>query len=519
VTSSRPFHVLVVGGGPAGSAAARLLASWGHDVVMATGRPPRTPPLAESLPPSTRKLFALLGLLREVEEAGFVSTTGNTSWWGGADRRSLAFAGQAPGFQVERGRLDGLLLDAAEDVGAHVLRGTTVERIRMQSGDLPVRAELRDAAGHRRELWARWVLDCSGRAGVLARDGLRERIPGFATVAVVGAWERPGGWPLDDPSHTLVESYEDGWIWSVPVSATRRYVAAMVDPASPVLRRDGGLAALYRSELARAEHMRVLLEGAAPVGGPWGYGATPYGATRFGGDAFLLVGDAGSFLDPLSSYGVKKALASGWLAAVATHTTLQRPAMAGGALELFEGREREVWQRYRALTHGFYRDAGAVHGGPFWSARAGSSEADPDEGGAAAPDDDPVESLHPDPAALLGEPAVRSAFHRLRESEAPRLAPTPALRMLRRPTVRGREVVLEERLASPALPEGVRFVRGVDLPVLVRLARQEVEVPGLFEAYGRVRGPVPLPDFLGALSILLAAGMLENAAVPAGAAP
>jgi flavin-dependent dehydrogenase len=519
VTSPRPSDVLVVGGGPAGSAAARLLASWGHDVVMATGRPPRTPPLAESLPPSTRKLFTYLGLLREVEGAGFVSTAGNTSWWGGAGRRSLSFAGEARGFQVERGRLDRLLLAGAGHAGARILRGCTVERIGVRGGDVPVHAELRDADGHRRDLQARWVLDCSGRAGVLARDGLRERIPGFATVAVVGGWERPGGWPLDDPSHTLVESYGNGWIWSVPVSPTLRYVAAMVDPASPELRRDGGLPALYRSELARSEHVRILLKGATPAGGPWAYGATPYGASRFGGDGFLLVGDAGSFLDPLSSYGVKKALASGWIAAVATHTTLTQPAMAGAALELFEEREREVWQRYQALTDGFYRDAGAVHSGPFWSARAGSTEADHEEVGGTAPDADPGETLHPDPAALLGEPAVRSAFHRLRGSEDLRLAPTPGIRMLRRPTVRGREVVLEERLASPALPEGVRFVRGVDLPVLVRLAREEGEVPGLFEAYSRVREPVSLPDFLGALSVLLAAGMLENAAVPTGAAP
>ena len=42
-----------------------------------------------------------------------------------------------------------------------------------------------------------------------------------------------------------------------------------------------------------------------------------YDATRFVDGDVLLVGDAGSFLDPLSSAGVKKALASGWLAAVA----------------------------------------------------------------------------------------------------------------------------------------------------------------------------------------------------------
>ncbi|MBW3533934.1 MAG: tryptophan 7-halogenase [Gemmatimonadetes bacterium] len=517
MTLATPADVLVVGGGPAAAAAARLLASWGHAVVVATGRPAGSPPLAESLPPSTRKLFGLLGLMDEVERGGFVTTTGNTSWWGDAGCRALPFGGGTSGFQVERGRLDRLLLDAAGDAGAGLLRGATVRHVDLRGGDVPVLARVRDADGRSRTVRARRILDCSGRAGVLARDGLRERTEGFATIALVGVWARGDGWPLEDPSHTLVESYDEGWTWSVPVSPTRRYVAAMVDPASAVLRRGGGLDLLYRRELARTHHLRRLLEGATAVAGPWAYGATPYGARRFGGDAFLLVGDAGSFLDPLSSYGVKKALASGWLAAVATHTALTRPAMAGAALELFEEREREVWRRYRTLTAGFYRDAGAAHGGPFWSARADA--AGPGAGGGSMPAGDRPARLHPDPAALVGEPAVREAFQRLRASGDVRLRPAATLRRLRRPTVRGREVVLEERLASPALPAGLGVVRGVDLPLVARLARDRGDVPGLFEAYRRAGNPVDLPDFLGALSVLLAAGMLENAAVPAGAAP
>ena len=41
--------------------------------------------------------------------------------------------------------------------------------------------------------------------------------PGHRTVALVGRWRHAGGWPLADPSHTLLESYEDGWAWSVPL--------------------------------------------------------------------------------------------------------------------------------------------------------------------------------------------------------------------------------------------------------------------------------------------------------------
>jgi hypothetical protein len=73
-------------------------------------------------------------------------------------------------------------------------------------------------------------------------------------------------------------------------------------------------------------------------------------------------------------------------------------------------------------------------------------------------------------------------------------------------------VVLEDHVASPALPGGIRYFRAVDLSRLVQLAAHHPEVPSLYEAYqGRTdHTPVPLPDFLGALSTLLGLGMLEQ---------
>src|SRR5688500_16716290 len=91
--------VVVVGGGQAGASAARLLASWGHSVVILT-REPRRSPLGESLPPSVRKLFGLLEIQGDVDLAGFYPTSGNTVWWGDGSVRSETFAGGATGYQV-----------------------------------------------------------------------------------------------------------------------------------------------------------------------------------------------------------------------------------------------------------------------------------------------------------------------------------------------------------------------------------------------------------------------------------
>jgi 2-polyprenyl-6-methoxyphenol hydroxylase-like FAD-dependent oxidoreductase len=79
--ASEPIDVAVLGGGPAGAAAARLLASRGHRVALVT-RAPARPALAESLPPSVGKLLDRIGVRGAVDAADFVRATGNTVWWG-----------------------------------------------------------------------------------------------------------------------------------------------------------------------------------------------------------------------------------------------------------------------------------------------------------------------------------------------------------------------------------------------------------------------------------------------------
>src|SRR5215471_14622526 len=113
--------VAVIGGGPAGSAAARLLASWGHSVAVLT-RPVRQPSLAESLPPSCTKLFDEIGVRAAIDRAGFVRATGNTVQWADHDRRVETFERGALGYQIARDRFDDLLLDAAQAAGAAVDR-------------------------------------------------------------------------------------------------------------------------------------------------------------------------------------------------------------------------------------------------------------------------------------------------------------------------------------------------------------------------------------------------------------
>ncbi len=537
-------HVLILGGGPAGAAAARLLATWGHDVMVVerataggdatragqpagpTAQPPTaTPPdqsLAESLPPSTRKVLAATGLLGVVEAGGFHANTGNTALWGGEGRRD-DFAGDATGFHILRSRFDRLLREAAAEAGATIVRG--VARLPQRAGDgegWRVEVVLQDA--RRAEIEPQWVLDCTGRAGVLAR---RHRILEAAapTLAVVRRYRSEDGWANVDSHHALVESFARGWAWSVPTSAHERHVAVMLDPElHAVMEGAADLSTAFEAEIEHTALMRSITTTAAPVADAWALTASMYTSSEFALGRALLVGDAASFADPMSSFGVKKALASAWLAAVTVHTAMDTPELAEAAAGFYGDRERAM---YRSLRDGLAAEvagaegagpegaegaraeaAGAEGAGPphgFWERRArwlaDRSEA---VAQANAPDG-------PDAEALRDDPEVRAAFHALRlGSGRLRLGTRDTAD---RPLVIGNRIRLAPALVTPRFPGGVRYFRDVDLLRVVHLATGSPNPGALYETYSEWAAredlpPVDLANFIGVVALLIADGVL-----------
>lgn len=452
-------HVVVLGGGAAGCAAAKLLSEWGHAVRLIT-RPAADSRLAVSVPPSCHKLLDAIGISNAVARAGFVRATGNTVWWGTPEPRVEMFAAGARGWQVPLQAFEDALLAEAAAVGVAVERRVIGDR------DL---SSVADA----------FVIDASGRSGLLARaKGVRVYDEGPRTVALVAAWTRQGPWPVPDDTHTLIESYGSGWAWSVPTSPGVRHIAVMVDPQRSGLRREAPAREVYEAEVAKTTTFRRLVESASFTGGPWGWDASTYRASAYAGDGWLVAGDAGSFIDPLSSAGVKKALASGWLAAIVANTCLRTSSMQAHAMAFFTAREQEVERHYSRMSRAFLADAAPNHPDAFWRDRA----------------DRPADSA-------TDAAAVREALEGLRSASQVRLTPGEVL-VEPRPVVAGREIVLQPHLVRG--DESVRFVRDVDVIALRELAPQFSQVPDLFEAYGRTYGNVALHDFLFALATALA---------------
>jgi flavin-dependent dehydrogenase len=484
---------VIVGGGPAGAAAGRLLASWGHSVALLDKTADGSRGLAESIPPSAHKLFEQIGIATAIERAGFLRTRGNTVWWASRERRVETFGedGSTFGYQVFRPHFDRVLLSAADQAGVAVRRNASARHVAL-TAPTTERSALAEVVfdhdGAMSALRARFVLDCSGRAGVIGRR-YRVAEPGHRTCALVGVWRRADGdeWGLPDDSHTVVETFADGWTWSIPTSLSTRHVGAMVMQAFDAHEAERTLAAAYRRVLAKSIETARLVEGAM-LERVWACDASLYSSTAYAGETHLLVGDAGSFIDPLSSFGVKKALASAWMAAIATHTALCHPDRAQMALDFFTEWERRVYTSQLQRTKQFAAAATEQHHHPYWDGRA----ADGVEHNGAEED-------------FARDPAVRRAFDAFRAAPQLQLAMSSAALFEQRPVIRGHEIVLE-----PALPGGIRYVANVDLLTLAHIAPQHQQVPELFEAYCRTCPPVPLPSVMGGLSLLVARGILHE---------
>ena len=450
-----PPEVTVLGGGPAGATASLLLATWGHPVRLITkaGADHR---LAVSLPPSCGKLFDAIYVSEAIDREDFIHSTGNTVWWGGADARVEFFAGSALGWQLEVGRLAEVMLQRATSAGVVVERQMVID---------PPRG---------------LVLDCTGRAGVIARaKNLRRQNPGTRTIALIGEWHRES-WPVPHDSHTLIESYDDGWMWSVPVGGGNRHIAAMVDPQRSGLARGGSSKQVYLAEISKSREFKRLTADAALRDGPWGWDASEYDAIEYAGDDWMLVGDAGSFVDPLSSAGVKKALASGWLAAIVAHTALKSPSMKAHAFGFFNAREREIAAHLQRESRRFLAEAASGHPHAFWDERSDETMAASDR-----------------------ENVLR-AFDRIKMAEQVAFRLADGISIAPRPMIRGNEIVLEPHV----VPGDVRYVSGIDMVAMSELAPAFTQVPDLYEAYVKRAGSVSLHDFLQALATAVAKGWL-----------
>ncbi len=347
--------VAIIGGGPAGSTAAALLAAAGRDVVLFEKETFPRFHIGESLLPFNLDLFRRLGVLEAVG-ARFVEKWGARLYCtDGSTSRYIEFKeGFVPGhphaFQVLRSEFDTLLLNNARAKGAQVHEATRVVEA-VPSARSGCRLTIRRADGTVAEESARFLLDASGRDAFIAgKRSLRDMTPHLRKAAVFAHYE---GIPRGEgrfAGDIVMVVLRDGWIWMIPLPEGRTSVGLVME-GSTLRQLALPPATLLEEALRRAPAAHERVKDARRVSEVYSASDYSYECREIAGDGYLLLGDAAAFIDPIFSTGVWLAMSSGEMAADALHAALgSSPETADLSPRVFADFARKVRHHVRTYT-------------------------------------------------------------------------------------------------------------------------------------------------------------------------
>lgn len=361
--------VLVIGGGPAGSSAASLLAQSGIEVVLLEKALHPRPQVGESLIPHFWKYTDRTGVSGLIEAEGFLAKAGGITVWNGRIHRISfsEFGFTRPALHVERDVFDELLLKHAAGLGAEVYQQVAVRRVDFASGERPRVHYLdkRGGTGNAGEIACRYVIDASGPGAVLAGQFRTKRLidSRMRFLSLWGYFDHSRFFGADGRSHapddlrtvkpvTFVSAFEAGWIWHIALRRTTS-VGLVINTD-----RTQGMSAPERErfflETCRATpYLDRLLEAAEYREGSLSERPDySYYSTRLCGEDYYLIGDAGSFVDPIYSHGVLNAFYNASTAALAIRESLRDPERRRRYAEICENRMRQFYGFSRSLALG-----------------------------------------------------------------------------------------------------------------------------------------------------------------------
>jgi flavin-dependent dehydrogenase len=335
----------VIGGGPAGSTVATLLAKQGLQVALFERRSFPRFHIGESLLPASLPIFEELGVHEEIKSR-FIKKPGGKWYYGeqpvfsdfSAGPGGTSFDRTPHAYMVKRAEFDEILLRNAARSGAQVFHDQTVVDV-LQSGDRVNGVVVRNGTGVNQEYGCDMVFDCSGYSAVIPKKFNLRRENRLRRMAVFGHYRTT---PLNEDVKNgwfVGQMVYNGWIWLIPLKPDLISIGVVI-PVEEFRKAQQSPQAFLERYMATTPIVppsitpNPQLEGKVHI-----YGNLGHTTSRAYGNGWVLVGDAAFFIDPCYSSGVHLALS---MAKEAANLFLESRRTGRSQVELFAEYERTL---------------------------------------------------------------------------------------------------------------------------------------------------------------------------------
>jgi flavin-dependent dehydrogenase len=360
--SSAERDVIVIGGGPAGSATATLLAQQRRDVLLLEReRFPRFR-VGESLMPATWWSLERLGVLDKMNHSPFPRKHSVQFFLkDGRPTAPFYFTDADPHessitWQVDRVGFDQMLLDHAAESGAEVRQQTAVREV-LFDGPRAIGVRATGDGGSEEEIKAKVIVDATGQSALLShRLGLKEIDPKLQNAAVFTRYRgavRDSG--IDGGATVIFHTRnEDSWFWFIPLPGDLASIGVVGSLEYLIKNRVPDPKRVLEEELALCPALQPRLRDAERVEPVRVLKDFSYVSRRLAGDGWILAGDAFGFLDPIYSSGVFLALKSAEFAADAIGEAFAADDFSAASLGRYGPRFIAGMEALRRFVYAFY---------------------------------------------------------------------------------------------------------------------------------------------------------------------
>jgi 2-polyprenyl-6-methoxyphenol hydroxylase-like FAD-dependent oxidoreductase len=311
------YEIVIVGAGPAGLAAALTLSAYSVSFALVDANTSALQKLGDALPPNAKPLLRQLGILDLLNHPQHIPYYGNNSSWGSPQIQEKAFIENVygHGYLLDRPFFENQLRQLVKNQKQPFYEGHQLKKVTETEGR--IEATLQNGS-NRLKINAALIIDATGRKASVCRHlGVHKHTADHQIALCF--WHEP---QQKMQRQIWVEATENGW-WYISPDANNR-VNVLFFTLKNIVPKKEKTVPFLADELQKTKHIRELINPSEsefeqhqimPAG--TSYLEQPYG------EKWLAVGDAAFSYDPISSYGITSALASGFYGAHAVSAKLK----------------------------------------------------------------------------------------------------------------------------------------------------------------------------------------------------